>query len=79
MTKVELDASVRARLHDLHELLEVCDESGRTLGYFHPIMPSTKAGDVKVQSPFSEEELQRRQQQPGGRPLKQILEDLNRQ
>jgi hypothetical protein len=78
MTKVELDAATRAKLHDLSEVVEVCDESGRTLGYFHPIVPSNQAVETEVQPPLSEEELLRRQQQPGGRPLKDILDDLRR-
>jgi hypothetical protein len=74
MTKVIVDAAMRARLHDLSELLEVCDESGRTLGYFHPLVPP---GDTKSLSPFSDEEIERRRQQRSGRPLGEILEDLH--
>ena len=74
MTKVTVDAAMRARLHDLSELLEVCDESGRTLGYSHPLVP---AGDAKAASPLSDEEIERRHQQRSGRPLGEILEDLH--
>lgn len=74
MTKVTVDAAIRARLHDLSELLEVCDESGRTLGYFHPLV---LAGDAKAASPLSDEEIERRRQQRTGRPLGEILEDLH--
>ena len=74
MTKVIVDAAMRARLHDLKELLEVCDESGRTLGYFHPLVD---CGDAKALSPFSDEEIDRRRQQRSGRPLGDILEDLH--
>jgi hypothetical protein len=74
MTKVIVDAAMRARLHDLSELLEVCDESGRTLGYFHPLVHS---GNAKALSPFTDEEIERRRQQRTGRPLGEILEDLH--
>ena len=73
MTKVVIDAAVRAKLDDLQEPVELCDESGRTLGYFHP-----KFGDSETGSPFTDAEIERRQQQRTGRPLKEILKDLER-
>ncbi len=36
MGKLTLDAELRAKLNGLNEPLEVCDESGRTLGHFLP-------------------------------------------
>jgi hypothetical protein len=71
MTKVIVDAATRANLHNLDTLLEVCDESGHTLGYFHP-QPAT-AG---IRSPFSDEEIERRRQQRTGKPLAETLERL---
>ncbi len=78
MTKLVVDSTFCARLTDLQELVELCDESGRTLGYFHPAVPGGKTEGAKVQSPFTEEEIRQRQQQRTGRPLKEILEDLER-
>ena len=75
MTKVTLDAATLAKLKDLNELLEVCDESGRTLGYFHPVVPSES---LKAMSPFSDEEIEEFRQQRTGRPLSEILSDLNK-
>ena len=74
MTKVTVDAATRAKLNDLHELLEVCDESGRTLGYFHPVV---SFDSLKALSPFSDEEIEKLRQQRTGRPLSEILKDLN--
>jgi hypothetical protein len=71
MTKVIVDDATRANLHNLDTLLEVCDESGRTLGYFHP-----QLGAMQVRSPFSDEEIERRRQQRTGKPLAEILERL---
>jgi hypothetical protein len=73
MTKIIVDAATRANLHNLDTLLEVCDESGQTLGYFHPQGPPSR-----VPSPFSDEEIERRRQQRTGKPLAEILERLNR-
>jgi hypothetical protein len=75
MTRLTVDAALLARLHNLDQTLEVCDESGRTLGYFHPV---PAAGHPPAPSPFSEEELRRRQQQRTGRSLAEILERLDR-
>jgi hypothetical protein len=75
MTRVLIDAATLAKLHHLRGLLEVCDESGKTLGYFHPIPPANGTG-TPIRSPLSHEELQRRRQQRTGRPLAEILERL---
>jgi hypothetical protein len=75
MTKVFLDAATQARLNNLGELLEVCDESGKVRGYFHPIGEAA-ASAGSHQSPHSREELERRRQQRTGRPLSEILARL---
>ena len=36
MNKVVLDPSTRSSLNGLDQSVEVCDESGKTLGYFVP-------------------------------------------
>ena len=70
MTKVTIDAETQAKLNGLNDFLEVCDESGRTLGYFFP------PGTLKYLSPFSDEEIEELRKQRTGRPLKEILKDL---
>jgi hypothetical protein len=77
MTKLTIDAGTLAKLHNLDAPLEVCDESGKTLGYFHPAIPANGA-DSAARSPFSDEELQRRRQQRTGSPLAEVLERLGR-
>jgi hypothetical protein len=74
MTKVVLDAALRAKLNGLDKCLELCDEQGLTLGYFHPL---ARADGTGARSVFSREELERRRQQRTGRPLAEILERLN--
>ncbi len=78
MTKVIIDAGLRARLNGLDDLLELCDESGHTLGYFHPAALGAGSRSADIRSPFTEEEVERRRQQRTGRPLSEILEDLNK-
>jgi hypothetical protein len=53
---------------------EVRDERGVLWGYFQPaVSPETLA---QYECPLSEEELERRAQEGGGRPLADILRDL---
>jgi hypothetical protein len=73
MTRLTVDAATRARLQNLDGFMEVCDESGRVLGYFHPLGGSVTESRP---SPFTEEELQKRRQQRTGRPLAEILKRL---
>lgn len=75
MTKVFIDEATKERLHNLDDILEVCDESGQTLGYFHPTKGSQTKG-LRLHSPCSREELERRRQQTGGRSLAEIMKDL---
>lgn len=61
MGKIILDQTTRAKLGNLREHLELCDESGQVLGYFTPAHdPSLYAGMA------SEEELDRREHAGGG-------------
>lgn len=78
MTKLFVDAGFGAKLNGIIGPVEVCDASGRTLGYFHPSAEGAQLSSRSSKSPFSEEEIERRCQEPGGRELKEILADLNR-
>lgn len=76
MVKLTVDQETRAKLLDLNERLELCDESGRLLGYFNPVVdPSMYEG---LDSPLCKEELDRRSREGGGRPLADILADLEK-
>ena len=74
MTRIMLDAGTVAQLHNLNEVLEVCDESGKTRGFFHP----TGSGQQN-RSPFSREQLEEFRKQKTGRSLAQIIRDLEQQ
>ena len=76
MTKLVVDAAMQAKLNNLNGLLELCDETVRTLGYFHPVTKEQSGSGNHNQSPFTEEELERRRQQRTGRSLTEILEGL---
>jgi len=79
MTKFVVDAALGSKLTGVGEPVELCDASGRTLGYFHPLVPSPDSTIAAVRSPLSDEEIERRRQDREGRPLRDILADLERQ
>jgi hypothetical protein len=62
MTKVVLDEDLRRKLLDLRQPLELCDDAGKVVGRFIPILGPSGTGPVGPQ--LSEEELQRREQEP---------------
>jgi hypothetical protein len=77
MTRVTIDAATLAKLQGQHQIVEICDEAGRVVGHFHPGPPRDANGNIIV--PFSEEEIEELSKQRGGRPLRDILNDLSKQ
>jgi hypothetical protein len=78
MVKITLNSILLDQLAPIDRTLEICDPSGRTVGYFHPAPVHPAEEKSSARSPFSDEELQRRRQQRAGRPLAEILERLER-
>ena len=76
MTIVTLDASTLAKFQGVADCAAIHDEAGRTVGYFCPMVEPPRGPDGKIISPISDEEWERRRNEPGGRPLKEILADL---
>ena len=74
MSIVIVQEPLSARLDAANAPLEVCSVDGRVLGYFTP----AKSPKRQVQPPGSVEELDRRFAAGGGRPLKDILRDLEK-
>lgn len=72
--KITVDASLRSRLQGLQFRLELIDETGKTLAYLTPAVdPVLYEG---IEPPATEEELDRRSREGGGRPLAAILRGL---
>jgi hypothetical protein len=78
MTKVVIDAQTWAHLMGENGLLELCDPSGRTLGYFRPVVRVGAVKDGKVCSPYTDEELEQRSRQEGARPLAEFWKEHGR-
>ena len=78
MTKIIIDDETREKLNGLKDRLELCDEDGVTLGFFHPKLLGGESADLQIDPPFSEEELARRRRESTGRSLAEIMEDLRK-
>jgi hypothetical protein len=76
MDKIILDAAVRAKLNGLERELEVCDETGHTLGHFLPPAVYQKLLYAWLNAQVTDEELERASQEPGGRTLEEIWREL---
>ena len=77
MTRLTLDNATCAVLGNVTRRVELCDESGRILGFFTPLADSLHYQDIQPQ--VSDEELDRREREQGGRSLEDILTDLHNQ
>ncbi len=80
MVKLELDSAMRTKLDGVTQHVELCDESGRTIGHFLPpsVYDELFYAALSVGTPYSPEELRRLHAQTGGRTLKEIWQSLGR-
>ena len=76
MTKVTIDTATWEKLVGIRETTDLCDEKGRIVGRFQPGPPRDANGNIII--PLSEEEIEEASKQTGGRPLKDILNDLSK-
>lgn len=68
MERLVLPDDTLARLKNLDRCFQVCDQSGRLLGYFTPV------ADQPLESPLSDVELQRRIEDPQRLTTQEVLE-----
>jgi hypothetical protein len=73
MTRILLDANLARQLKTSDAAIELCDPEGGVLGHFTPVPKRP------IVIPFSEEDIKRSKQKSGGRPLADILADLEKQ
>ena len=76
MTRVTINSDLSAKLSSYLSPVELCDESGRKVGTFQPALSPEELKRILAERPYSEEELKRRRQVRTGRPLADILKDL---
>ncbi len=80
MGKLTLDSDLRNKLGTLGEPVEFCDEAGQVVGHFlpAPLYEDLFYAALAAESPHTKEELKRRHQERGGRPLAEIWKSLGR-
>jgi hypothetical protein len=76
MNKVVLDPLLRSRLHDLEAYIELCDESGKVLGYFVPRTEADEALHAWARQEFKEEEIEQARSESGGFSIHEVLAGL---
>ena len=77
MTQLTVDATMVSKLRGFTEVIEVRDEAGELLGFYSPARAPN--ADKTVESRLSREEIEKRRGVRSGRPLTDILNDLNGQ
>ena len=78
MEKVIVDADLRSRLHNLDSTLVLCDEAGQVLGHYVPAPDRLPWAYDWARTAFTDDELERARQEPGGRTTAEVLERLGR-
>ena len=79
MSKVILDADLKAKLHGLGEQIELCDTNGQTMGRYVPedFYQKLLYQLAESQRPaLAPDEIQRRRQSPGHKSLADILQSM---
>jgi hypothetical protein len=79
MTKLVVDPTLRTKLENVESELELCDESGRTLGYFVPATQNLRELYDWAKTQITDEELERRKNEPGGRTTAEVLARLGKE
>jgi hypothetical protein len=77
MSRIVLDAALRAKLNGLNEQVEIYDEAGSRVGCFLPEEVYRQLlRDWASRHLVDDEEVERRLQQPGGHTLAEIWQTL---
>jgi hypothetical protein len=79
MSKLVLDANLRAKLNGLNEQVEVLDEQGKSVGHFVPEDIYQKLACAWANAQVRDDELSKASKETGGRTLAHIWKDLGRQ
>jgi hypothetical protein len=77
MNRVLVDDALRTMIGNLRLQAEFCDESGNILGYFVPAEQNSESLRDVVRSRISDEELERRAQEPGGFTTAEVMKRLH--
>jgi len=76
MNRIMVDAALRSKPDNLESRLELCDESGVTLGCFVPASEREGLLYAWARAEFTDEEIERARREPGGLTIAEVLADL---
>lgn len=76
MSKIVLDEDLRSRLNGLNDETEFCNEQGETVGFFVPADRHREFLYAWARTHVTDEEIEAGRQSGGGRPLSEILAEL---
>ena len=78
MSKITLDATLRSKLNGLNQALEICDETGDTVGHFLPagVYQKMLYRIAEAQCPQTPEQLAAMRKETGGKTLAEIWKSL---
>jgi hypothetical protein len=79
MTKIVVDDTLRAKLGDFKERLELCDAAGRKLAVVLPAADDDGLVRPSDRCPYTREELEQFRQENGGRTLAEIWKRLGQE
>ncbi len=76
MEKLTLDSAVLSALSEVDHQVQLCDPTGRTVGYFLPASEAEHEMYAWARGQFTDEELDRAANEPGGKSTAEILARL---
>jgi hypothetical protein len=76
MSKVVVDAALRAKLNGLDREIEFCDEAGNVLGYFLTPKEHEQLMYAWAKSQVTDEELEAARKEQGGMTTEELLAHL---
>jgi hypothetical protein len=76
MNRITLDQTMRSKPGDVSKQSEICDEQGKVVGYYLPLVADGPSLYRWAEAQVTPEELERRAREPGGKTTAEILERL---
>jgi hypothetical protein len=73
MQQIILESGVGKKLVEATGQAIVCDEQGRVLGLFSPILGRPAIGDLQLEPPLSISQIEELRKNRSGKPLEEIL------
>lgn len=77
MTSLTMPDSIAAQMYDRTSNVPLYDSTGRLLGTFVPVLEDDREAHANFKSPITDEEFQRRIDEPGGKGLAEIWKELD--